>query len=55
MKIDKGGEKLVRVIKEKGWEMYNGNKAENKKEKFMFTAGKGNTVIDYIMGNVKTK
>lgn len=45
----------MRVIKEKEWEMYNGNKAGNKKEKFMFTAGKGNTVINYIMRNVKTK
>lgn len=51
-KINK--ERLVGFLEERGWCIYNriirGDEAE-----FTFTGGRGNSVIDYIMGNEEVK
>lgn len=54
-KIDGEGRKLLEFMEEKGWEIYNGNIEGDKEGKFTYTEGRGNTVIDYIIGERETK
>lgn len=54
-KVNREGRKLVELIEEKGWSIFNGNMSGDKKGEFTFTGGKGCTVIDYLIGNEDVK
>jgi len=42
---------LVNFLEEKGWGILNGCTKGDEEGEYTFTGGKGNTVIDYIIGN----
>lgn len=46
---------MLEFIKERGWEIFNRNIEGGKEREFTYTGGKGNTVIDYIIGERETK
>jgi len=54
-KINGEGRKLLHFLGERGWQLFNGNVRGDENGKFTFTGGKGNTVIDYIMGEEEVK
>lgn len=54
MKMNKG-KKLVKMIEEKGWSIFNGNIVGDEEGEFTFTGGKGCTVIDYVIGDEKVR
>lgn len=45
-KINAKGRKLVAFVEEKRWSLFNGNIKGDEDREFIFTGGKGNTVID---------
>lgn len=49
-KVNRGGRKLINLIEEMGRSIFNGCTKGDEKGEFTFTAGRGNTVIDYIIG-----
>lgn len=49
-KVNRGGRKLINLIGEMGRSIFNGCNKGDEKGEFTFTAGRGNTVIDYIIG-----
>lgn len=52
---NKEGEKLVRLVEEKGWSIFNGNIAGDEEGEFTFTGGRGCTVIDYVIGDEEVR
>ncbi|XP_067206638.1 uncharacterized protein [Linepithema humile] len=50
IKINGEGRKLVEYIEEKGWEIFNGSVRGDEEGEYTFTGGRGNTVIDYVIG-----
>lgn len=54
-KVNGEGRKLVEFIEEKGWEIFNGNIKGAEEGEYTFTGGKGNTVIDYVIGEGEVK
>ncbi|XP_071576349.1 uncharacterized protein [Temnothorax nylanderi] len=49
-KIDREGRMLVNSIEERGWEIFNGKVRGDEEGEFTFTGGRGDTVIDYVIG-----
>lgn len=49
-KVNRGGRKLINLIEEMSRSIFNGCNKGDEKGEFTFTAGRGNTVIDYIIG-----
>lgn len=45
-KVNRGGRKLINLIEEMGRSIFNGCNKGDEKGEFIFTAGRGNTVID---------
>ena len=45
------GRKLVNFIGEMGWSIFNGDMRGDEEGEWTFTGGRGNTVIDYVIGN----
>ncbi|KYN10442.1 hypothetical protein ALC57_17416 [Trachymyrmex cornetzi] len=54
-KQNKDGNKLVEVIREKGWSILNGNVKGDEKGNWTYTGGKGDSVIDYVLVDEETK
>jgi len=54
-KINKEGRKLVEMIEERGWSIWNGNIAGDEEGEFTFMGDMGSTVIDYVIGDEETK
>lgn len=54
-KLDKEGRKLVELVEERGWEIFNGSIEGDREGEFTYTGGKGSTVIDYIIGDRETR
>jgi len=54
-KINGEGRKLLNFLGERGWHLFNGNVRGDEDGEFTFTGGKGNTVIDYVMGEEEVK
>lgn len=54
-KIDRERRKLLEFIENRRWEIFNENIEGDKKGEFTYTKGRGNTVIDYIIGERETK
>jgi len=50
-KINKEGRLLAEFVEERGWGILNGCTMGDDEGEFTFTGGKGNTVIDYVMGD----
>lgn len=54
-KMNREGRLLVDFAEGKGWSIFNENIRGDESGKFTFTGGKGNTVIDYVMGSVEVR
>lgn len=52
-KVNREGRKLVELIEEREWSIFNGNMSADKKGEFTFTGGC--TVIDYLIGDEDVK
>jgi len=50
-KINKEGILLVEFLEERRWGILNGCTIGDDEGEFTFTGGKGNTVIDYVVGD----
>ncbi|KMQ88014.1 hypothetical protein RF55_12574 [Lasius niger] len=50
-KMNKDGKMLVECLEERGWSILNGSAAGDEEGEFTYTGGRGDTVIDYILGN----
>lgn len=49
-KINRGRKLLIEFIEEWGLSIFNGRVKGDEEGEYTFTGGKGNTVIDYVMG-----
>ncbi|XP_039311970.1 uncharacterized protein LOC120359229 [Solenopsis invicta] len=54
-KMNKEGRVLVGRIEEVGWAIFNGNIEGDRQGEWTFTEGRGESVIDYVVGSVETK
>jgi len=54
-KMNREEKKLVEKIEEWGWSIWNGNIIGDEEGEYTFTGGKGNTVIDYVIGDEETR
>lgn len=54
-KVNKKGKMLIEFVEERGWSLFNGNIEGDEKGEYTFTGGKGNTVIDYVMGDEEVR
>lgn len=54
-KINKEGKILIRELEETGWSIFNGNMKGDEIGEFTYTGSRGNTVIDYVLGNEETR
>lgn len=54
-KINRDEKKLVELIEDKGWSIFNGNVSGNEEGEYIFTGGKGYTVIDYVIGDQEVR
>lgn len=54
-KMNREGRLLVDFAEGKGWSIFNEKIRRDESGKFTFTGGKGNTVIDYVMGSVEVR
>lgn len=54
-KMNREGRVLVEFLEERGWMIYNGAIRGDEEGEFTFTGGKGDTVIDYVVGNREVK
>jgi len=55
MGINRKGRLLVEFLEEKGWRIMNGCTRGDEKGEFTFTGGRGNTIIDYVIGEVEAR
>lgn len=54
-KINGEKRKMVDFLEEKGWRIFNGNVRGDEEGEYTFTGGRGNTVIDYVLGGEEVK
>ncbi|TGZ52029.1 hypothetical protein DBV15_12118 [Temnothorax longispinosus] len=54
-KVNKDGRKLLEFIEERGWMILNGGMKGDEEGEFTYTGEKGETVIDYVIGNEKVR
>ncbi|XP_077273093.1 uncharacterized protein LOC143903409 [Temnothorax americanus] len=52
-KINRDGRKLLEFIEERGWMILNGGVKGDEEGEFTYTGGRGKTVIDYVIGEVR--
>ncbi|XP_071577594.1 uncharacterized protein [Temnothorax nylanderi] len=50
-KVNKDGRTLLEFIEERGWTILNGGMKGDEEGEYTYTGGKGETVIDYILGD----
>lgn len=43
------------MLEEKEWKIFNGNMKADEEGQYTYTGGKGNTVIDYVLGGLEVK
>ena len=53
--INREGRKLIEMMEEEGWGILNGIKAGDEEGEFTYTGGRGESVIDYVIGDNKTR
>jgi len=49
------GKKLIEWVEENGWGVFNGSMKGDEEGEFTFTGGKGNSTIDYVLGDEEVK
>lgn len=54
-KMNKEGRKLCGFLEEQGWSVLNGNCKEDEEGEWTYVGKRGNTVIDYVIGNDRTR
>lgn len=54
-KVNAEGKKLTQMLGELGWEIFNGNIEGDEEGEFTYTGGRGETVIDYVLGDERTR
>ena len=54
-KINGDGRKLIKLVEETGWEILNGNMEGDEEGEYTYTGGRGETVIDYVLGDERTR
>ncbi|KMQ90798.1 stress response protein nst1-like protein [Lasius niger] len=54
-KINMEGRRLVEGLEKVGWEIFNGCTEGDEKGEFTYTGGRGESVIDYVIGEEKVK
>jgi len=54
-KVNIEGRKLCNFVGELGWSILNGNVKSDEEGEWTYTGGRGGTVIDYVIGNEKTR
>ncbi|XP_018402019.1 PREDICTED: uncharacterized protein LOC108779148 [Cyphomyrmex costatus] len=52
-KINKDGRILIKVMEEEGWGIMNGRKQGDEKGEWTYSGGRGESVIDYAIGNIE--
>lgn len=52
---NKEGRTTLKRIKEVTWTIFNGNIERDREEEWTFTEGRGEAVIDYVIGSLETK
>lgn len=55
MKVNKEGRKLVDFVEEVGWNIFNVNIRGDEEGKYTYIGGRGNTVIDYVIGKEEVR
>ncbi|XP_024875210.1 ABC transporter F family member 4-like [Temnothorax curvispinosus] len=54
-KINRDGRKLLEFIEERGWMILNGGVKGDEEGEFTYTGGRGETVIDYVIGEEEVR
>lgn len=54
-RVDREGRILIEFVEERGWGIFNGAVREDEEGEYTFTGGRGNTVIDYVMGDIEVR
>lgn len=54
-KVNEEGKKLIKEMEEVGWGIFNGGIRGDKKGEFTYTGGRGESVIDYVVGEERVK
>lgn len=54
-KMNREKKALVKFLEERGWGILNELVREYKERKYMFTGKRGNTMIDYVMGDAEVR
>lgn len=49
--INRRGEELLKWVEEEGWGIINGAKEGDREREMTFIGGRGETVIDYVLGD----
>lgn len=52
---DEEGRKLCNFLRKLGWSILNGDVEGDEEGKWTYTGGKGRSVINYVLGNEKTR
>jgi len=50
-KVNREGSLLINFVEERGWGILNGSIEGDEGGEYIFTGGRGNSVIDYMIGN----
>lgn len=54
-KINSEGKRLCKFIRERGWSILNGNVRGDEEGEWTYTGGRGDSVIDYVLGDERTR
>lgn len=54
-KINGEGRELVEFLEKRRWSIFNGGIEGDKKVEYTFTGGRGNTTIDYVIGDTEVR
>ncbi|XP_071580245.1 uncharacterized protein [Temnothorax nylanderi] len=54
-KINGDGRKLLEFVEEGGWMIFNGSVKGDEEDEFTYTGGRGETVIDYVIGEEEVR
>lgn len=54
-KMNREGKKLCSFLEEQGWSVLNGNYRRDEEEEWTYVGERGNSVIDYVIGDNRTR
>lgn len=54
-KCNRVGLRLCKFVKKMGWSILNGNVEGDEEGEWTYTGGRGNSMIDYVLGNEETR